>query len=175
MQLVMMEMIARNIPLHTWREYLGNGRENMRNAPSFSQRKADNIARAILAQLTHPNTVELVAREWEHLGGIIRMRFTDLANQEYGNPSSRNKAKKIRDLDTRLGGKVLTRQEERTERKLRVIGGELVSTRRRVNPAVAGAERAHAAFALPKGYDSWPPAKKRRWRKKMAARRRKEK
>lgn len=131
------------------------------------------IARAIVANLTHPEAVRLVASEWEMLGsrhsavlGAVRR----IANEAHTHPSSHNQAKMIQRLDALTGGDVLKREHVVTEQVLQRGGGGW--TRRRIDPARAGAARAYAAVSRPSNYASLSPAEKRRVNKRIAAERR---
>ena len=100
------------------------------------------------------------------------MRLTDEMNKAFGTKSG-NKTKGIISLDKKLGGKILSSIDtRRTDRDLRVIGGEVVSRQRRVNPAVAGAMRTYAALALPPNYNQLTPAEKKKIQRRMTEERR---
>ena len=139
----------------------------------FGQGKLlSNRVNVIVNSMSHPDAVELVANEWNFFPPILRMRLTDEMNKACGTRSG-NKTKGIIRLDKMLGGKILSKFDSRsTDRDLRVIGGEVVSIQRRVNPAVAGAMRAHAAFALPPNYNMLTPAEKKKIQRKMTEERR---
>lgn len=176
---ILVEMLGRNQPLYRWRDYAGESEKaaEYRSAGGsgyWSNKKLDNMAGAVVSALSHPAVVELVAREWEILPPLMRIRITQMANdRRLVGAASNNGSKGIKRLDALLGGKLLRRVDERaTNRDLRVINGQLVSVQRRLNPAVVGAEQAFGAFAKPTGYEKWPAAQKRRWAKEMAKERR---
>lgn len=168
-------MIARNVPLCQWRDYEKNGRDK-RLGGGRKRREADSVAREILSQMTHIEVVALMVREWKHFDGMVRVRFTARANEEYQSPSSGNKVKMLRKLNRLLGGVILSHEAlGPTDRDLKVIDGRVVSINRRLDPAKVGAQRAHAPYALPPGYKKWSPARKRRYQQEMAAKRRQDK
>lgn len=131
-----------------------------------------NTANIIVNSMSHPDAVELVANEWDFFPPALRMRLTDEMNKACGTKSG-NKTKGIVRLDKMLGGKILSRADNRrTDRDLRVIDGEVVSRQRRVDPAVAGAMRAHAEFALPPNYNQLTPSEKKKIQRRMTEERR---
>lgn len=170
-------LINKNIPLSQWRNEgddcsdEGYGTFEGWN----SEKKLDNVVKIVVNSMSHPEAVELVAREWDFYPPILRIRLSPALNDAAGTRSG-NKTKGILRLNKMLGGRVLSKVDEQSvSRDLRVVGGRVVSRQRRVNPAVAGAMRAHAAFALPFDYKTLPPAAKRRIRKRQAKDRRKDK
>jgi hypothetical protein len=178
---LLMQLSAQNRPLYTWRATasLPPGNDGERRIffafDTFSQTKQiEKIAAHVVAGLTHDDTVQLVANEWEILPGVLRMRITQLANERLSNPSSNTQVKGITALDKKLGGKILVQAKGPTTRDLRVIDDVLVSRQRAIRPEVRGAAQAFAAYAKPKDFDSWSPKQRREWAKEMAARRRKD-
>lgn len=131
-----------------------------------------NTVKIIVNSMSHPDAVELVANEWDFFPPALRMRLTDEMNKACGTRSG-NKTKGIVRLDKMLSGKILRKiDDRRTDRELRVIGGEVVSRQRRVDPAVAGATQAYAAFALPPNYNQLTPAEKKKIQRQMTKERR---
>ena len=172
---VLLNMVSANVPLHTWRTFAQTRPAQHAGIGWFSEKKLDRVAGAIVAGLANDETIALVAAEWESLPALLRSRITLIANGQRGT-SSNNRSKGIVRLDKLLGGKILsTIDRQVTERKLRVIDGKLVSVRQVVQPGVAGAERAFAAFTKPPGYSSWSPARKRAYQQEVAAARRQDK
>ncbi|MBU6141863.1 hypothetical protein KGO95_01930 [Patescibacteria group bacterium] len=165
-------MVESNIPLHTWRSVLEDKGPDLRYS-GWNTKKLGTTARIIINGCANDEVVDLVVQEWDSLPQLLRMALTNEANVALQENRSGNKIKGIKRLNDRLGGRVLrSEMSGQTERKLRVIGGKLVSEDRRINPAVAGASQAHAAYGLPPNYDSLPPAEKRRLREKLARERR---
>jgi len=167
-------MVARNIPLHTWREC---EKETAGETSHYSgwtgTKNLDHIARLITNSCSSNEVVKLIAREWEYLPPLVRMSITHEMNQALGTRSN-NKTKGIRRLDELLAGKVLRSQqnEELTDRKLITVGGKLIAIDKKLNPAVLGASRTYATYALPANYNNLPPAEKRRLREELAKQRR---
>jgi hypothetical protein len=175
---LLLKLIRENRPLHTWEDHTPLEKPEP-PASRFSTdfdwargRDVANIARTIVSGLTHEAVVRLVAKEWDSLPPGLRMKVTALANESYQSPSSHNLAKSIQKLDAKLKGKILSKAQGPTERNLKVIDGKLRSLNRQVRQNVAGAERAFAAFTTPKDFNTWDPARKRRFREQMAKERR---
>lgn len=173
-------LIDRNFPLSQWRrkecDFPDEDRASHMTFEGWnSEKKLDNVVRIIVGSMSHTEAVELVASEWNFFPPILRIRLTQALNEAAGTRSG-NVTKGILRLNKSLNGRVLSKVDHRmADRDLRVIGGRVVSRQRPVNPAVAGAMRAHAAFALPSDYKTLPPAAKRRIRKRQAKERRKDK
>ena len=169
---VLMWMVANNIPLHTC-DKLPTADMEQRAGYSFGSRKDDKaIAETIVAGLTHPSVVALLAKEWNQLPSVVRMRVTQLANERHSHPSSHNQQKNIGKLDKLLGGEVLSKSMQSTSREVRVIRGTVVSHHRPIRESVAAASRKYASYVKPAGFDSWPANKKRKWHEQMARDRR---
>lgn len=173
-------LVGKNIPLSQWRklEVLKDMKPDRHDSldrtfgGSSSDKKLSNAANIIVNSMSHPDAVDLVAEEWNFFPSILRMYVTSAMNEAFGTRSG-NKTKGIVRLDKMLGGKILSKVDSRrTDRDLRVIGGEVVSRQRRVNPAVAGAMRAHAAFVLPSNYNQLTPAEKKKIQRQMTEERR---
>ncbi len=165
-------MVEMNMPLHTWRSVLQNKNPDLRYS-GWNTKKLDTTARIIINGCANDEVVDLVVEEWDSLPSLLRKALTNEANLALQQNRSGNKTKGLKRLNDRLGGRVLRSESSGpTDRKLRVIGGKLISEDRRVNPAVAGASQAHAAYELPPNYDSLPPAEKRKLREKLAKERR---
>ena len=174
-------LVRKNVPLSQWRKLEELGDMKPDKFDSFDQtfgvhssdKTLSNAANVIVNSMSHPDAVDLVAKEWNFFPSVLRMYVTMAMNEAFGTRSG-NKTKGIVRLDKMLGGKILSKVDDRrTERDLRVIGGQVVSRQRRVNPAVAGAMRAHAEFALPPNYDLLTPAEKKKIQKQMNKERRK--
>lgn len=169
-------LIAANKQLSSWRNFAGEhgGRGKMvemgLRVGFYSDKKIDNIVDTMVAACSHPDAVELIAREWETLPSLVRTTFTRVANEATSTRwRSNNVTKGISRLNERLGGAIFSRVDDRpTTRDLRVVDGRLVSTQRRVNIAAARAEQAFGGFGLPQNYKQLPPAAKRRLRKQLA-------
>jgi len=175
-------LIEKKIPLSQWRslEELKDMKPDrfdsvgrVYHSGSFGDEKQlHNTVNIIVNSMSHPDAVALIVEEWNFFPPALRMRLTDELNKACGARSGNN-TKGIVRLDKILGGKILSKVDDRrTDRDLRVIGGQVVSRQRRVNPAVAGAMRAHAEFVLPPNYNQLTPAEKKRIQKQMNKERR---
>lgn len=167
--------LARNIPLghlKQWtREQIEREGENYRGGIGFyTAKEIENAGRKIVNGLSQYHVAERASQEWELFGPALRMAVTRIANEP---GHSGNVRKGIAYLDQLTGGKVLSRVRVETERVLVERGGMTAVGERRVrSSAVIGAERAFAAFALPKDYHTWSPARKKAYREQMARERR---
>jgi hypothetical protein len=153
---LLLGMIAKNIPLHTWREVKGRldqGDEAF--SESFwmwiGEKEAHNIARKIVGGLSHSEVVDLVTIEFNSLPSRIRVPLLHECNAAMGTRSG-NKTKGISRLDKNLGGKVLRREvnlsEENVERVFKTgPDGERTVTYRKINEAEVGASRKYAGYA----------------------------
>ncbi len=124
------KIIAVNGRLTEWKQFNDTVRVNSRSTKS-----AENLARAIVAQLTHVEAVNCVAADWHKFSTDVRQWLTRLCNKEREQPSSNNKAKTIKALDDRLGGKVLRTVDDD---RMRDASG------RRYHEAAAAAQRKYA-------------------------------
>lgn len=167
--------LARNIPLghlkHWTKERIEQEGENYRGGIGFfTAKEIENAGRKIVNGLSQYHVAERASQEWELFGPALRMAVTRIAN-EYGH--SGNVRKGIAYLDELTGGKILSRVHVEEERVLKERHGKtFVGYRRPVSAAVTGAGRAFAAFALPRDYNTWPPAKKKAYREQLARERR---
>ena len=171
--LLTLRLLELNIKLSQWEKMKDSVEVRLASpkAGFFSPKKVETIVNAIVNAMSHMDAVALVAKEWDDLPSAIRGPLTMALNE--GRNRSHNKGKGILRLDKLLGGRVLSRTDNRlTERDLREVDGNLVSGRRFINPAVAGAERAHAAYAIPPNYHYLSPAEKKRVRRELTTARR---
>ncbi len=178
MKLLTLWLIDKNIPLSLWRkkeeDFSGSDSCGVVFEGWNAGKELKNVVAIIVNSMSHHAAVELVAREWDSFPSILRMRLTQELNAANGTRSG-NKTKGILRLNEKLGGRVLSKVDDRlTDRDLRVIDGRIISRQRPVNPAVAGAMRAHGAFTLPSDFDKMSPAAKRKIRKQQAADRRRD-
>ena len=60
---VVLRMIAKNIPLSQWRQYMETGNGD----GFFSQKRPEHAAGEIFRQLSHPDAVAIIAHEWDQL------------------------------------------------------------------------------------------------------------
>lgn len=169
---ILVYLLAKNLPLSHWPEYVG--KVDTQFATDYWSGKAlDNAARKMVNALSQYSVAEQMAREWEGLPAQLRMRITAIANAARGfGHISNNVTKGIQHLDNLLGGKVLARQIGPTERRLVIIGGRKVSVDREINPAIAGAQRAFAGYALPPNFSKMSKAEQKKIRTQLAAERR---
>lgn len=127
-----MNMLAINVPLSQWRDF----EAGTRTRTSFHGGKNNrNTALAIFNQLSHPETVLLVAREFDLYSADVRLQLRTLCNDAN---CTGNVRKGVQKLDRLMGGKLL--REEKFVEQHRVMG-QHGWTSRSVNPAVAGATR----------------------------------
>jgi hypothetical protein len=162
---ILMQMLRANVPLHTWRTFVPDDESRAGLfVGSFQTKKVDEQAASIVRALSHDAVVTLVAQEWEELPQLIRTRVTQTANARREDGSN-NVSKGIDRLNKQLGGKLLVENKfVATERKLEVVGDQLVATQKAIKPNVAGAVRAFGIVpSRPDDYDSWPAARKREW------------
>ncbi len=178
---LLMEMVGLNKPLHTWRQFAAEKAANPEQrrgvgySGSWLSKNSDKTINAIVNSLSHDEVVTLVAQDWGKLLPDMRMRITATVN-ERRHTSSASVVKGIQRLDELLGGQVLsTTHTGPTKRKLIEVDGKTVSVNQPVNEAAAAASRAFGAYAKPADYDSWPPARKKKWSQEQAAERRKAK
>ena len=121
---IVLRMIAKNVPLSQWREYMetGNG------MGFFSQKSPNHVAQEIFRQLSHPEAVAIVAHEWAELTADVRLMVGQKAS--VGNASG-NVMKGCQTLNKLIGGRLL---RESTVLTARVAGRSF-----RIDPAKAGA------------------------------------
>ena len=172
-------LVGKNIPLGHFHKYqTEEAREKAGGGlpMSFSHARSKEVDRAasiVVGGMSQYPVAELVAGEWDDLPPQLRMAITNMANTQH---RSNNVAKGLAYLDKLLDGRVLSQKSYGpTERNLVMVHGRLVSVNRRINPAVAGAERAHAAFVRPPNYSKMSSAERRRVNQKLAAERRQDK
>ena len=175
---LMLRLIGHNIPL--WKcggyteERLAEEKRFGGVGFSLSGKNVDNIVNAIVNGLSHPDVVTLLVKEFAALPSIIRINLTDACNKTFGVRSG-NKTKGISRANELLEGKLL--REERlvqTVQRRRVINGEVGYESRRVNQAVAGAERLYANTALPANFNSLSKRDKKRAQREVNQVRREE-
>jgi hypothetical protein len=127
-----LSMLSLNVPLSQWRKFEADGRK----ATSWHYGKnTDKVAQAIFSQLSHDETVALVARDFAGFASDLRVRLRTLCND--GNATG-NVRKGVQKLDRMMNGQLLreVKQVEHFQAKTRDGWKSKV-----VNPAVAGATR----------------------------------
>lgn len=127
-----LKMLALNVPLSQWRKFEADGRSG---TGWHSGKNTDKTAAAIFSQLCHPETVSLVAREFEQFPADLRIQLRSLCNQGNG---SGNVRKGVQRLDALMGGQLLREQKHEEHFQARTLNGWRSKV---VNPAVAGATR----------------------------------
>ncbi len=172
-------LVGKNKPLGHFRKYqTEEAREAAGGGKPLSFRymgdkEVDRAAGIIVSGMSQYPVAELVAKEWDSFPPQLRMAITNIANTQH---RSNNVTKGLTYLDKLLCGKVLSRQiTGPTQRDLVTVNGILVSRNRRINMAIAGAERAHAAFVRPPHYHRMSAAEKKRVNQQLAAERRRDK
>lgn len=132
-----LRMLAINVPLSQWRKFEAEGRSG---TGWHMGKNSDKTAQAIFSQLSHPETVALVARDFDSLPSDIRILVRTLAAQGNG---SGNVRKGVQALNEKMGGALLREEShiERFQRKTR-DGWKSVA----VNQAVAGATRKYGVI-----------------------------
>ena len=171
MTLMTLYLIEHNIRLSEWKRVAPPEGTGARNSLTFSEKKLDTMVNTIVNAMSHEDAVSLIVKEWKELPSVLRMKLRWALNEAASGNGHRsnNKTKGIIRLDKLLDGNVLRHTDDRvTERDLRIVGGKVVSRQRPINPAVAGASRAHAAFARPAHYANMTPAEKRAFNKQQA-------
>ncbi|GEM_PF-2384086 len=170
-------LIAKNLPLGHFekhrQEYAADPSAGFFSPTYCGEKMIRNIAGKIVNGLSQYKVAELVAEEWEGFHSRLRLDIRDICNTE---TRSGNVTKGVAYLDKLLNGGLLRSQQiGPVRRDLVVVRGQLMSINRRINPAVAGAERAHAAFVRPPNYHKMSPTEKKRVNQKLAAERRRDK
>ncbi|HRH25423.1 MAG TPA: hypothetical protein PLD99_00520, partial [Parcubacteria group bacterium] len=140
-QNIILWMVAQNLPLGHFEKYLEGGSlaKDASSAKSYTMKKKETIARAIVNGLSQYAVAGQVAKEWDSFDPQIRMLITDMCNNTAS--LSGNVRKGVARLDQLTGGKIRRNGTGPTERKLIVVDGTVVSVRQRVNTAMTNAER----------------------------------
>ena len=174
--LMTFHLLATNTLLSQWKKIAPSEAEaRSYGLGTNTAKQLDTVVNAIVNQMSHPDAVELIAKEWGAFPSDLRMKLGWALNEAASGSGHRsnNKTKGIIRLNKMLNNAVLRQTDDRvTERDLRVRDGKVVSERRFVNPAAAGAERAHAAFVRPAHYAKMTPAEKRALNEQQAHERR---
>lgn len=123
---IVLRMVAKNVPLSQWKSYMETGD----GGGFFSQKNPEKVAQEIFRQLSHPETVAIVAHEWAHLTADVRLLLGTKAAD--GNASG-NVKKGCQMLNGLIGGRLLRTQKEITAS----VAGRTI----RVDQAKAGAMR----------------------------------
>ncbi len=170
-------LVGKNLPLGHFHKYQTEEAREAAGGGSpmsfhyFGSKEVYRAAGIIVSGMSQYPVAELVAKEWDGFPPQLRMAITNMANTQH---RSNNVAKGLAYLDKLLSGRVLSQKVYGpTQRTLVTVGGRLISVNRRINPAIAGAERAHAAFSRPSHYHKMSPAEKKRVNQQLAAERRK--
>lgn len=171
-QNIILWMIAHNIPLGHFEKYLEGGslKKDVSKGSSYSMKKKETIARAIVNGLSQYAVAEQVAKEWDSFDSQIRMLITDMCNNTAS--LSGNVRKGVARLDQLLGGKIRRHETGPTVRKLVMVEGRVVPNYQPVNLAAANAERAFATVSKPANYHKMSPQEKRKWSEEAARARR---
>lgn len=130
--LMTFKLLRSNVPLSHWREsqlrpFAGGGSVN-----------AEKVAKQIFAQLSHIETVNLVAKEFERYPADLRLMLRTLCNT--GNCSG-NVRKNVQRLNELMGGKLLREDEGRTFNVRKEGKDGAFYKKVKINEAVAGAKR----------------------------------
>lgn len=132
MSLITLQMLALNVPLSQWKQFVRDGRES---TGWHRGKNTDKTAAAIFAQLSHEETVALVAKEFYLYPADLRLVLRTLCNAGNG---SGNVRKGVQRLDRLMNGNLL-REEEHVEVFQKKTRDGWRS--KAVNPAVAGATK----------------------------------
>lgn len=136
MSTIVLTMLSLNVPLSQWRSFERDVASGSRSVSVWHGGKnTDKVAQAIFTQLSHDETVKLIAREYANFAPDLRMRFNTLCND--GNCSG-NVRKGVQRLNELLNGKINRDPFAEVER-VRDQHGRWKS--KKVNQAVAGATR----------------------------------
>lgn len=127
-----LSMIALNVPLSQWRKFAAEDRSG---TEWHGGKNTDKTAAAIFAQLSHEETVALVAREFDSYPADLRLILRTLCNAGNG---SGNVRKGVQRLDRLMGGRLLREESHAELFRARTREGWRSKV---VNPAVAGATR----------------------------------
>ncbi len=160
---LMLKLIELNIPLSRWREY-ENDTTRTTGAGFFWGKNPQHTVDKIVNSLSHPDAVDLVARELKdpNFSSAMRSLIVQTCNDARGNRSN-NVTKGILALDKKMGGAILVEKHfAPTERVLTENGW----SNRRVDPAIAGAERKKNELLTRKDTSSLSKAEKRKERKR---------
>jgi len=137
-------MIQANVPLHRWKTFEAERRMTDRSSSveigGWGRTKDwSKVARALLNSCSHPDAVDLIAREFNQFPELLRINFRTLAIEAHS--ASGNVRKGIARLNDRLGGAILRDKDVQTFNQ-RVEGVDGARYKKvRVDPAVAGAMR----------------------------------
>lgn len=131
---IALKMIRLNLPLSGWKKF------DPTNRGTWTQKEdTRKMAAIILRQCSHPDVVELVAKEFDSFPERLRIDFRTLASEP--NAASGNVRKGLQKLNDKLGGKLL-REEQYTTFNKRVETVDGVGYRRiKVDEAKAAARR----------------------------------
>lgn len=107
---VALAMIEVNEPLHKWKTFKSDGRFTYR--PKQDSRK---IAQIILGQCSHPDVIDLVAKEFNSWPERIRIDFRTLASDHQS--ASGNVRKGLQRLNKMLKGQLIREEFQVTVQK----------------------------------------------------------
>lgn len=131
--LLTFKLLRNNVPLSQWKTFKPEERYSYGGANN-----AEKVAKQIFAQLSHIETVNLVAKEFERYPSDLRLILRTLCNT--GNCSG-NVRKNIQRLNELMGGKLLREDEGRTFNVRKESKDGAFYKKVKVNEAVAGAKR----------------------------------
>jgi len=135
---LLFNLVSLNVPLSHWRQYANSDQRSGGVGFSLAGKKSEKIAQSVITQLSHNETVSLVALAWDFMPANVRMLISTLASQAN---CSGNVRKNLQSLNEMLSGKLLKQEFERTYR-VRVEGADGARfVQKKVNEAVAGAKR----------------------------------
>lgn len=134
-----MSMLSLNVPLSQWRSFEQEKRASAygtsHNLGWNGLKNVEKLAQAVFSQLSHPETVLLVAKEFEDYPAEMRLRIRTLCQEGNG---SGNVRKGVQRLNILMNGKLLREEKHVEHFQAKTRDGWKSKT---VNPAVAGATR----------------------------------
>ena len=138
---IILDMIACNIPLSSWKQYVKEAESGQRARSVWHGGKnPSREAKIIHTALSHSAVVELVHKEFDDLPPAVRVALMNFCNSEMG---SNNVHKGVQALNKLLNGRLLA--EQGLHPTHRVMGKDGWESRR-VNQAKAGAMRKYATY-----------------------------
>jgi hypothetical protein len=134
-----LRLIEMNIPLYKHASY--DERRGDGYGFSAGGKNPGKIAKSIHAQLSHPETVRLVTRDFDTLPEQVRIELRTLCADTN---ASGNVRKGVQALNNALGGKLLSSEKGRVMNRRHETANGVAYRQMRVNPAIAGAHEKYS-------------------------------
>lgn len=131
---IALTMIRLNLQLSGWKKF------DPTNRGTWTQKEdTRKMAAIILKQCSHPDVVELIAKEFDSFPERLRIDFRTLASEP--NAASGNVRKGLQKLNDKLGGKLLREEFQQTFNKRVETADGARYKRVKVDEAKAAARR----------------------------------